>query len=287
LNTFSRRYAPSWLALAVAVATTTAAGTARAADGGNPCGLFDFSQGLDCKIEVSASCSAECTPLQFEVACTGGCTAQMPPDPMCTTYCDSSCSTTCDPNAIDCMAGCHGECDQSMTGICQQQTPTADCVAQARAQCDMHCKQSCSGAATSCPGQCHACCIGSCTGQINYQCDYNCYADLQGSCSVQCMQPAGAIFCGGQYVHASDVEACIAYLATQGVSVDLSARASVQCGPGGCTSSTSGSAATACAVSAVGSGDPAPLGVSLGAAAFALAAAWLGRRRRTRLSPAR
>jgi hypothetical protein len=282
METFFRRRAPSWLALALsALASTAVARTARAADGGNPCGVFDFSQGLDCKVEVSGGCTASCTPLSLEVGCTGGCTEQVPPNSTCTTYCDSSCTTTCDPNAIDCMAGCHGECDQSMITICQQQTPGADCVTQARAQCDMHCKQSCSGAASSCPGQCQACCVGSCTGQINYQCDYNCFADLQGSCNVQCQQPSGAIFCGGQYVHASDVQACIEYLATQGITVDVSARGSVQCDLSGCTSAGSAAASTACAVSAVAEGGDGALGVGLGAAAIALAAARAKRRRST------
>lgn len=268
-----RRHAPSWLSIAFAlIAPLAAARTARAADAGNPCGAFDFSHGLDCQVQVSGGCSASCTPLSFEVGCTGGCTEEVPPDSTCTTYCDSSCSSTCDPNAIDCMAGCHGECDQSMTEVCQQQTPTADCVTQARAQCDMHCKASCSGAASSCPGQCQACCIGSCTGQINYQCDYNCYADLQGSCTVQCQQPSGAIFCGGQYVHASDVQACIEYLATQGITVDVSAQASAQCGPSGCTSTGSAGVSTACAVAAVGDGDGGGLALGLCAGMLGLAA---------------
>jgi hypothetical protein len=271
MRTFFRRSAPSWISLAFAtLASIAVARTARADDGGNPCGVFDFSRGIDCKVEVSGGCTADCTPISLEVGCTGGCTAQVPPDSTCTTYCDSNCSGTCDPNAIDCMAGCHGECDQSMISICQQQTPTADCVTQARAQCDMHCKQSCAGAPANCPGQCQACCIGSCTGQINYQCDYDCFANLQGSCNVQCQQPSGALFCDGQYVHASDVEACIEYLATQGISVDVSARASLQCGPSGCTSTGSASVASACAVSTPAGGDDAALGIGVGVMGLAL-----------------
>jgi hypothetical protein len=138
-----------------------------------------------------------------------------------------------------------------MTTICQQQTPQADCVTQAKAQCDVHCNASCSGAPANCPGQCRACCVGSCTGQINYKCDYQCFADLQGGCNVQCQQPNGAIFCNGQYVHASDVGACISYLATQGINVDVSARGTVECGVNGCTG-TGGVKASACAVSEVG-----------------------------------
>jgi len=280
-----RRTAPSVMTFVLAALSSTAATTvsltARADDAGTPCGAFDFSQGIDCKVEVSGGCTADCTPLNLEVGCKGGCTEQVPPDTMCTTYCDSSCSSTCDPSAIDCMAGCHGECDQSMTSICQQKTPTADCVTQAKAQCDVHCQQSCSGAPSNCPGQCQACCVGSCTGQINYQCDFDCFANLQGGCTVQCQQPAGAIFCDGQYVHASDVGACITYLATQGVTVDVSARGSVQCNGAGCESAGSASVG-GCAVNSVTDHDGSG-GVGLGIAGVAIAlVASRGRKKRAR-----
>lgn len=278
-----RRGASSWMTLALTASlagvVATAARPAEADDAGTPCGAFDFSQGVACKIEVSGGCTADCTPLNLEVGCTGGCAEEVPPDTTCTTYCDSSCSSTCNPSAIDCMAGCHGECDQSMTSICQQQTPTADCVDQAKAQCDVHCQQSCSGAPSTCPGQCQACCVGSCTGQINYQCDFDCFASLQGGCTLQCQQPAGAIFCNGQYVHASDVQACIAYLAEQGVTVDVSARGSLECNGAGCQSEGS-AAASACAVSTLGApGENGAAGLALAGAAIALVAARARRRR--------
>lgn len=276
-----RRHAPYWVTLALAsLLSATSARSASAADAGDPCGNFDFSQGISCKIEISGGCTADCTPLNLEVGCSGSCTQQVPPDSTCTTYCDSSCSSTCDPDAIDCMAGCHGECDQSMTEICEQQTPNADCVTQAKAQCDMHCQQSCAGAPANCPGQCQACCVGSCNGQLNYQCDFDCFANLQGSCSVQCQQPGGAIFCNGQYVNASDVEACIDYLATQGISVDVSARGSVECDSTGCSATADGTAsASACAVAAPGGTAGLEVGV---AAAIGLAAVGAARRRSRR-----
>jgi hypothetical protein len=272
-----RRVAPLAVVCTLAgLVSTAVAPGARADDAGNPCGNFDFSAGIDCKIEVSGGCTADCTPLKLEVGCKGGCATEVPPDSMCTTVCDSNCSGTCDPSAIDCEAGCHGECDQSMTNICMQQTPQADCVSQAKAQCDVHCQSSCSGAPANCPGQCQACCIGSCTGQINYKCDFQCFADLQGGCNVQCQQPAGALFCNGQYVHASDVEACISYLATQGVSVDVSARGSLTCDATGCHSAGSASVG-ACSVSEVGA-DAGGAGIALAGVAIALAAARSRRR---------
>ncbi|HEY3822159.1 MAG TPA: hypothetical protein VGL81_33570 [Polyangiaceae bacterium] len=218
---------------------------ARADDAGTPCGNFDFSQGISCQIEVSGGCTADCTPLKLEAGCTGSCS--MLPDIDCSNACQTTCTSTCSPSALDCMAGCHGECDQPTTTTCQQQDPTADCVSQAQAQCDMHCKETCTTPPTDCSQVCETCCDGSCSAQINFNCDFQCFANLQGGCSVQCQKPAGAIFCNGQYVNASDVDACITYLATQGVTVDISARGSVQCDSDGCNG-TGNASAGGCAV---------------------------------------
>jgi MYXO-CTERM domain-containing protein len=57
---------------------------------------------------------------------------------------------------------------------------------------------------------------------------------LEGGCEVQWQEPAGALLCNGQYVHASDVTGCIDYLVTQGVQVDVSATASASCNGGDC-----------------------------------------------------
>jgi hypothetical protein len=219
---------------------------AYAADAGNPCGNFNVSQGVDCKIEVSGGCKADCTPLKLEASCTGGCVTL--PDPGCSNPCESTCTSTCNPTALDCKAGCHAECDQQVTTSCQQQDPTADCVTQAKAQCDMHCQQSCSTPPQSCTQVCHTCCDGSCSAQINFTCDFQCIANLQGGCNVQCQQPAGALFCNGQYVSASDIQACVTYLETQGITVDVSARGSVQCDATGCHAAASASVG-GCAVS--------------------------------------
>jgi hypothetical protein len=82
-------------------------------------------------------------------------------------------------------------------------------------------------------------------------------------------------------VHASDVGACITYLATQGVTVDVSARGSVQCNGAGCESTGSASVG-GCAVSAVTAQDGSG-GVGLGVAGLAIALATArGRRRRVR-----
>ncbi len=233
-------------AAAVGVVSFASSGVAYAGDAGGPCGNFNFTSGLACKIEVSGGCTASCTPLNFEVGCSGGC--QVLPDPACSNPCETTCSATCAPTTIDCLSGCHGECDQQLTTTCQQQDPTADCVTQAKAQCDTHCNSSCSTPSTNCAQVC-TCCDGSCSAQINFQCDFQCFARLQGGCTTQCNDPSGAIFCNGQYVEASDVQACISYLATQGINLDASPTRSAHSGPNGCQASGKASVG-GCAVTA-------------------------------------
>lgn len=252
------------------------ASEARAQDGGdNPCGRFDFSSGIACKIEVSGGCTANCTPLKLEAACAGGCTSMS--STTCVDNCGTTCVAMCNPQLLDCFAGCHAECDQPTSDECRQSHPTDDCTTSARAHCDIHCKDSCMVPPNNCQEHCNKCCTGSCTTQVNFDCDFSCFADVKGGCDVQCQRPEGALFCNGQYVHASDIEACIVYLATRGVQVDVSARASATCDLTGChgTSAVSG-------CSAGGSLDRAAGAAPFGVVVFgmtAVAARW--RRRRT------
>jgi hypothetical protein len=235
------------IALLVAIGVAFAARTARAQDASStPCGKFDFSNGLSCKIEVSGGCTAKCTPLNFEVGCTGGCTGTAMTT--CVNDCGTTCVAMCNPQFLDCFAGCHAECDQPTADQCRQKYPTEDCSNTAKAQCDIHCKDSCQVPSNNCQEHCNKCCTGSCTTNVNFDCDFSCFADLKGGCDVQCTRPEGAIFCNGQYVHASDIESCIAYLATRGIQVDVSARASATCTLAGCNG-VSSSSVSGCSVS--------------------------------------
>lgn len=220
--------------LAAAVATVAiglSSNIAAAADNG-PCGNFDFSAGISCKIEVEGGCAAQCTPLKFEAGCKGGCTTS--PTTTCTGSCGEQCILECDPSKLDCFQGCHDECDQPTIDQCKIDHPDADCVTLAKATCDNHCEDACQVPDTTCSEHCKTCCSGGCSAQINFDCDFSCFAELQGGCDVQCSEPSGAIFCNGQYVHASDVKECITYLATKGIDVDASAQGSVACGVDGC-----------------------------------------------------
>jgi hypothetical protein len=241
--------------LTLAVPLSLVASVARAQD--NPCGKFDTTGGLNCRIELKGGCDGKCTPLQFEAGCTGGC--ELSVDTTCTGDCETFCLMQCDPAHLDCFAGCHTECDEPCKTQCMTDHPGEDCVASCKGSCDMHCKSACGVTVDSCQQHCQECCHGACSTQVNLDCDLQCFAKLEGGCKVQCEAPTGAIFCNDQYVFASDVDACIRYLATQKINVDTSARVSgsVKVSSSSCTaapgeSSPFGTSGVAVAVAALG-----------------------------------
>ncbi len=198
------------------------------------CGTFDFSEGLNCKIEVSGGCTAKCTPIQFEAACKGGCTATAT-QTNCTNNCGTTCIQQCNPAKLDCFVGCHGECDAPLKAQCESKGGSTDCQAQATAHCDMHCQDSCKIPPSNCQEHCTKCCTGSCDTQLNFDCDVSCMAKVKGGCDVSCQKPEGGIFCNGQFVNATDVKACITYLATKNIKVDVTASGSLNCTNGDCS----------------------------------------------------
>jgi hypothetical protein len=264
------------LALASAVFVTSLSSPARAdREDLGPCGVFDFSKGLSCKIEASADCTAKCEPLKVTAACQGGCTASAKQS-NCTNNCGAQCIKTCNPSKLDCFVGCHDECDAPIEAQCVKKGGVADCKKQAQAQCDMHCKDSCKVPPSNCDEHCNSCCVGFCDTELNFACDLSCTAKVEGSCEASCSKPEGAIFCNGQYVNATDVKACITYLATRDIKVDTSAKGSLSCTGTDCSGI---GAVKGCAVCASGNG----YGVAiLGIFGVVLARRVVRRRRSTR-----
>jgi hypothetical protein len=248
------KLALSAFALALPLALFAPSASAQEA---TPCGKFDLSNGIDCHIEVKGGCTANCTPIKFEAYCEGGCTADV--STICTGSCETTCVAQCDPNHLDCVAGCHTECEEPCVTQCNTDHPGEDCVTTCKGSCDMHCSAACGVTVDSCITHCRECCSGACSTQINLDCDIGCFAKLEGGCKAHCEAPSGALFCNGQYVFASDVQACITYLAQNGVKVDVSARAEgkVTCTLSGCTGD--GKTSTSCSASP---GQSSPLGAS-------------------------
>lgn len=244
------------------------------------CGAFDFNEnGLNCEVRVKASCSADCSSLNFTAGCDGGCMGT--PIPGCTDPCGATCVAECDPAKLDCIQGCHTECEQPFIDNCKAMHPERDCATDAKASCTSYCRKSCEVMPSGCLEHCDACCSGSCTSYANIECDISCYAKLEGSCKLHCDDPSGALFCNGQYVGASSVDACINALVAQGLQVNVQARGEVKCDLSGCDGTGNASVGGfACSAAPIQDSPFAAVAVALGIAGAGISAA----RRRGRKS---
>jgi len=261
----------------LAASLAAIASFATSAQAAGPCGNLDLSAKLDCSIKVKADCSASCGVDKLTASCSGQCNLQA--DTKCSKdQCGTQCIAECDPKLLDCFKGCHEECDSDAIALCKQKHPGEDCVAQGTAQCDIHCKDNCKVPDTTCEEHCNRCCTGACQTQVNFDCDYGCTVDVKAHCNAKCSSVSGGIFCNGQYVDATDVEACLSYLATQSVKVDTSARASgtASCGLDGCQ----GAADTVTKASGCSTAAPGSQPLALCALALCTLAAGLVARRR-------
>jgi hypothetical protein len=247
------------------------------------CGNFDFNKtGLDCKIRVSAECSLDCSSLSFQAGCSGGCMGE--PIPGCTDPCGDTCLAECNPAAVDCVAGCHKECEQPFIDKCLVDHPERDCPTDAKASCTSRCRDACAVMPSGCEDHCLTCCSGSCTSYANISCDIDCFAKLEGSCKAQCSSPDGALMCKDvdgryQFVNSTNIKACVNALIEQGLKVDVSATATVTCDLSGCGADGSANAGGLLCAASPGQESPfAPIAIALGAAAAGISVA----RRRNR-----
>lgn len=242
------------------------------------CGNFDFNKtGLDCKIRVSAECSLDCSSLHFQAGCTGGCMGQ--PIPGCKDPCGQTCIAECMPDKVDCVAGCHKECEQPFIDKCTADYPNRDCVGDAKASCTSRCRDACAVMPSGCEDHCLTCCSGSCTSYANLSCDIDCFAKLEGSCKAQCSAPDGALMCKDadgvyQFVNATSVTTCVNALIAQGLQIDASATATVTCDLSGCDGEGSaGIGGLACAASPGPDSPFAPIAIAMGIAAAGISVA--------------
>lgn len=169
---------------------------------------------------IISGCSAECTPPNLVAACSGQCMVDV--DPNCTGGCQTTCEASCKANPGSFQ--CTGDCEDTCEADCQSDCTESACLSDCQNTCENQCQVSCQATppSVSCTDQCQASCNASCTVDANIGCHEMCSVSLQGGCQASCNDPTGALFCDGQYVDlGSDPAACIAYLESQGLSVNV------------------------------------------------------------------
>jgi MYXO-CTERM domain-containing protein len=136
-----------------------------------------------------------------------------------------------------------------------------------------------------CTANCNASCQGSCSGQANLNCDImcqamgsaNCTAMLSATCKGGCMSHS-AIFCDGNFINATDANACVADLkALFNITVTGYASASSSCDGGTCTAMAKAGGSASCAMTPAS--EPPLSGAMLGIGVGAIVMGALRRRR--------
>ncbi len=238
------------------------------------CGGIYVSADTMCEILVEGGCTAQCEPINFTascsadlyVSCDGMCNASF--EASCTTDCSANCMASCevDPGMFDCQADCTADigarCDAQCSAEAAGSQAAAECHSSCETTFEAECNASCEATPpmADCMASCQASCEGSCTAEANVDCQVSCQADgyvdcetmLTGGCQTSCMEPTGGLFCDGQYVDASSIDACLMQLSDFEVMTDTSATA--MCDSTGCEATADASAS--CAVSPVAPGRP-------------------------------
>lgn len=278
----------------VALSPVLAASNASA--GIEACGNIDVSAQANCELVVEGGCSARCTPVSVQAACSaelyvecsGQCNLNASVD--CSVDCQADCSAQCTvkPATFECSASCQARCDGKCETYCAADANSAECRAKCEATCGGECDASCTGTKpeADCNAKCEASCSGSCSAEANFKCQVDCQSsgfaqcttDVQGGCEAQCQKPDGALFCDGSYVDARDqLKECMDYL--EGVlKIDVTGYASADAECSGNTCSAEAEAGISCSAAPART-SPWNLG-ALGGAALGLGLLVARRRRR-------
>jgi len=158
---------------------------------GQSCTVTDITS---CQKTRSDSCSKECETISSKSS---------------REVCVSECSDDCTNDAVsnNHFHGDHGKCRKSCEHDCN-------------ARCD---SSSTSDQSSECETKCQTIVENECTEQVNRDCVLSCqtdsYEDCQtetvNTCNTTCKDKGGALFCDGQYIAASDLQACADQLASE------------------------------------------------------------------------
>jgi hypothetical protein len=245
----TQRMKPSRAAIAIVAATaalslSVAALPEARANHLVACGGVLLDATASCVVLATDACTAECAPVAVENVCayrlTSTCesTCVSDADPVCRTDCDTTCVPECTANATEppnCMGLCMSDCQQDCTSTCALDPGEEHCRASCAHVCSNDCHEKCDAEpATTCDPVCTTACWGSCEGQANMDCQVTCQderfvsceSDVVAECRADCDAAGGGIFCDGQFLATSDLQACAdALLSELAISVDLSVTA--------------------------------------------------------------
>jgi len=262
------------------------------------CGGVFLTADSKCEFKPVQDCMTTCATTSVEQACA------QKTYTMCSASCTVSDVTTCTQSHTD---TCTKECDtittKSSHDVCTSECTdncTTDAVGKGRFGGDMDrchhgcqhdCDSDCDSCSTTdqttdCMTKCMSVVQNECKEEVNRDCVLSCQTDnytacetdTVNTCTTTCHDKGGALFCDGQYIDASDLQACANQLAVEfsfniDVSVKVNGNGSVT------TTNNDGSKTTTSAKCSFGPPTRGHTGMALGALA-ALGIVVARRRRR-------
>jgi hypothetical protein len=199
------------------------------------CGGIFLTASSHCEFKPIQECMTTCSVTATEQVCA------QKTFTACSSNCTASEMTTCTQTHTDsCMQQCETISSKSSHEVCVSQCTdscTNDAVSKNRFGGDRHtCGRNCShdcearcessrsdDQSTDCSTKCTSVVQNECTEEVTRDCVLSCqtenYTSCQtetvNTCNTSCQNKGGAIFCDGQFLEASDLQACADQLATE------------------------------------------------------------------------
>lgn len=171
-----------------------------------------------CAAELYTACESRCTA-ESTSTCTEEC------EPVCTTECTATESNSEPRNSKGlCRSDCARHCDEKCEGAEHQGRCRSACAHTCNKKCDERCRDD--DQTETCEPKCVTACSGKCTATANTECQVDCQATSfercettrVEECRTECTETGGAIFCDGQFLKTTSLDAC---------AKELSAKASI------------------------------------------------------------
>jgi len=212
------------------------------------CGGVFLSASSSCEFKPIQECMTTCSTTSVAGVCAQKTFS------MCNSSCTTSDLKTCTKTHTDaCTKECESITTKSSHEVCTSECKdscTSDAVSKGHFggdsnKCGRNCEHDCNARcdtcsttdqATDCTTKCTSIIENECTEEVNRDCVLSCQTDNYTSCETEtvntcnttCQNKGGALFCDGQFLEASDLQACADQLAAEfSFNIDVTAHAAV------------------------------------------------------------
>lgn len=219
------------------------------------CGGVYLNADASCEFLPKETCTTKCEDVAMETSCAArlytGCEAECTAtaEVTCITGCTSDCTPTCEtlegePEPPNARGLCMSSCQQDCSDACAGNDDAGECRSSCAHNCGEVCEHRCEGDdSPTCEPRCDVACDGSCTAKASATCQVSCQStqfttcktELVQRCEEECTTTGGALFCEGQFLAVTDLQACADELRAElAIDVTIDLEVDVECDSASC-----------------------------------------------------